>query len=259
MKTLSISIITKNRKDILRQCLDSIYEKIQGIDYEIIVVDNNSNDGTSHMIMNEYKDVVFIKNKINLGVAGGRNVIIDVYKGDYLLFLDDDTKILTTNVKEMLDFMETNQNIGIVGCGVLTPEGEIYSSARRFPKPSNIIAKKFSFLPFLNKSNLMNPYKEVFSTDKQPKKVDFVIGAFQLIKRSAQKNIGKLDNIMKFGFQDADYCARIIKAGYQVWYYPTFEIIHYKGDVSDRVFSKFVFYYLRSYPWFYMKHRDLIR
>ena len=79
MLTLSVSIITRNRRDILRRCLTSIYEKIMDIDYEVIVVDNHSSDGTVQMIMNEFTNVILIKNKANLGVAGGRNKILDIY------------------------------------------------------------------------------------------------------------------------------------------------------------------------------------
>lgn len=259
MLPLSVSIITRNRKDMLRRCLISICEKIQDIDYEIIVVDNHSTDGTNQMMMNEFAKVVLINSKTNLGVAGGRNKIIDIYKGKYLLFLDDDTEILSSNFNELIDVMEKNQNIGVVGCSIITPEGKIYPSARRFPKPTNIVARKLSFLPFLKNSSLLKPYRGFYTKDKKPIEVDFVIGAFQLVKREAQGKVGKLDEIMKFGFQDADYCARIKKANFSVWYYPAFEALHYKGVVSDRLFSKYVLYYLRSYCWLYLKHRDLMK
>jgi hypothetical protein len=257
MLTLSVSIITRNREDILKRCLFSIYNKIKDIDYEVIVVDNHSSDGTVQMIMNEFSNVILIKNKVNLGVAGGRNKILDIYQGNFLLFLDDDTEILSPNFRELIDFMK-KKDIGITGCRIITND-KIYPSARKFPKPINVIAKRLSFIPFLKKSSLLRPYREFLIEDKNPVEVDWVMGAFQLMKREAQEKVGKLDEIMKFGFEDADYCARMKKSSYTVWYYPAFEVIHYKGVVSERTFSKYTLYFLRSYFWFYLKHRDLMR
>ena len=257
---LSIGIITYNRKDLLRKCLLSVFEKIGKIASEIIIVDNNSKDGTQKMIEKEFKNkVVLITNKINKGVAGGRNQILKRYKGKYLLLIDDDTEIMSTNILEMIDYMEKNKKVGILGCKILTPDNQIYPSARRFPRPANVIAKKLSFLPLFKNSSLLTLYKQVFSQIKFPKKVDFVIGAFQSIRREVTEKIGLLDERMKFGFEDADYCARAIKAGFEVVYYPFFTIKHYKGIVSDRTFSKFLLYYVRSYLLFYLKHKDLLK
>jgi len=257
--TLSIGIITRNRKNMLKSCLFSIFENIKNIDKEIIVVDNNSNDGTTEMIKREFNEVCLIVNRVNKGVAGARNQIIKCYKGKYIMLIDDDTEILSSNISEVIDYMKKNKKIGILGCKTLTPDNQVYPSARKFPRPANIIAKKFSFLPLLKNSLLLTPYKQVSSQIKFPKKVDFVIGAFQLIRREVPEKIGILDERMKFGFQDADYCARAAKAGFDVVYYPSFKIKHYKGIISDRLLSIFSLYYVRSYLLFYLKHHDLLK
>ncbi|RLA87680.1 MAG: hypothetical protein DRG20_07245 [Deltaproteobacteria bacterium] len=257
---LSIGIITYNRKDLLRKCLLSVFEKIGKIASEIIIVDNNSKDGTQKMIEKEFKTkVVLITNKINKGVAGGRNQILKRYKGKYLLLIDDDTEIMSTNILKMIDYMKKNKKVGILGCKILTPENQVYSSARKFPRPANILARKLSALSIFKNTSLLKPYKQILPETYFPKRVDFVIGACQLIKRETQEKIGLLDERMKFGFEDADYCARAIKAGFEVVYYPFFAIKHYKGIVSDRTFSKFLLYYVRSYLLFYLKHKDLLK
>lgn len=259
MPTLSIGIITRNRKDMLRRCLESIYSEIQGISMEVVVIDNNSYDETPEMIIKDFNNVVLVANKINMGVAKGRNQIIDRYLGKYLLIIDDDTKILSSNFEDLISYMEIHKNVGVIGCRILTPEKNVYPSARTFPMPKDIILRRLTFLPFFKHQLLPECYQHALVDHQAPKVVDFVMGAFQLIKRKAQERVGMLDGIMNYGFQDADFCARMIKAGFLTVYYPKFTIIHYQGVVSERMFSKYALYYIRSYVWFCCKHRELMK
>ena len=259
MKPFSIGIITRNRKKMLRTCLASIYEKIREISMEVIVVDNNSKDGTPEMVQNEFANAQLIVNRVNKGVAKTRNQIIERYHGEYLLLIDDDIEIQSSNFRDLIVYMQNNKEVGIIGCRILTPDKQIYLSARTLPSLTNILAKRFYFLPFFNNNHLLDGYRHSLTQDTRPIVVDFVIGAFQLIRRDAQRKVGYLDGIMNYGFQDADFCARMKKSGFLTVYYPGFEIVHYKGIVSERMFSKYVFYYLRSYAWLYLKHHDLMR
>lgn len=256
---LSIGIITRNRKNMLKRCLSSVYKEIQGIDMEVIVIDNNSNDDTPDMIRTEFKDVILIENRDNMGVARGRNQIIERYLGKYLLILDDDTKILSSNFKDLILYMENDKNIGVVGCCILTPGNEVYPSARSFPRPVDIFLNRLSFLPFVKLKVLPEGYQHALKKDQSPMTVDFVMGAFQLISRFAQQTTGLLDKKMKYGFEDADFCANMIKLGFYTVYYPNFKIIHYKGTVSESMLSKYTLYFIKSYLRFYQKHRDIIK
>ncbi len=259
MITLSVGIITRNRKEMLMRCLTSVYESIKNISMEVIVTDNDSIDGTSEMINQEFSEVHLIANKVNMGVAKSRNQIIDRYRGEYLLLLDDDTEILSSNFVDLISYMEKHRNVGVIGCRILTPDKKIYPSARAFPLPRNIFAKRLSFVPSICLGKLLDGYQYAFKEDKKPSVVDFVIGAFQLIKRGAQERVGVLDRIMNYGFQDADFCARMLKCGFLTVYYPDFTIIQHKGVVSDRMAGKYLLYYIRSYTWLYWKHRTLIK
>ena len=159
MPTLTIGIITRNRKDMLRGCLASIYNEIQGIDMEVIVIDNNSLDETPEMIKKEFNDVILVENNINKGVAISRNQIIDRYLGKYLLILDDDTKILSSNFQDIISYMENHNNVGVLGCRILTSDYEVYPSARSFPRPQDVFLNRLSFLPFVKFRVLPNGYQ----------------------------------------------------------------------------------------------------
>lgn len=259
MPTLSIGIITRNRKNMLRRCLASIYNEIKGISMEVIVIDNYSLDGTPAMIKKEFNNVILVANKSNMGVARSRNQIIDRYLGKYLLILDDDTKILSSNFEDLISYMEKHANVGVLGCRILNPDHHVYPSARTLPRPRDIFLNRLSFLPFVKFSVLPNGYQNALNEDQTPRTVGFVMGAFQLINRTAQERVGMLDGIMTYGFEDADFCARMRKCGFITIFYPGFDIIHYKGIVSERTFSKYMLYFIKSYIWFYLKHRSLIR
>lgn len=264
MIDLSINISTYNNIDFLHVCLDSIFKKIVGINIEVIVVDNASTDGTAKMVSNEFPHVILLENSYNKGVAPSRNQSIKISRGRYILILDADTSILSDNFSDLLHYMDSNNDVALLGVTQLNVDKHFYPAARTFPKIKHVILRRLSFLSFIRNSKIMNAHHLFNVRPETPIHVDYVIGAFQLVNRRHMEKIGVLDEKMFYGFEDADYCARVKKSGFKVIYYPMFEIKHYVQGLTrnKRLMStrglKLLLNHFKSYIRFYIKHRDLI-
>lgn len=256
---LSITIISYNCRDLLHKCLKSIREKIkpENLYFELIIVDNHSNDGTIDMIQKAYQDLdpLLISNPANYGVSRARNQAIKSSRGRYVLLLDADTEILSLNFRGLIDYMEGNKDIGILGCRMLDRNDEFYHSARTFPGPLAVLIRRLNHYGLFKNSNILRKHLINYYNDVNPIEVDYVIGAFQLIRKKAIDKIGLLDEKMFYGFEDTDYCIRMSKNDFKVVYYPSFSIKHYVGGITKKgVFNKMLFFHIKSYLILLRKH-----
>jgi len=257
---LSLVIITWNCKDMLERCLDSILKRVGGISYEIIVIDNNSQDGTTRMLKERFLQVHLLVNPENKGVAMARNQGITIAMGRYILILDADTEIISTNMADLIEYMDEHREAGLLGCSLFSFSDELLDSARTFPHPIHVILRRLKFLGIARESEILKRHHIAYRERKKPVVVDFVEGAFQLIRRDVVEKTGLLDEEMFYGNEDADYCARVTKAGYTVVYFPSFKVRHYHSAITRRnMFSRMSYYHLMSYVRFYRKHRDIIK
>ena len=206
---LSIVILSWNCKELLLNCLNSVHGKIRGIESEIILVDNGSNDGTVQMIEGLFPNICLIKNNVNKGVARARNQAIRKSNGRYVLLLDADTEILSENMKELIHYMDRNQDVGILGCSMFNGDDEFYPAARTFPKPIDVIVRRLSHHGLFTNSDVLIKHHLSNQNAEFPMDVDYVIGAFQLVRKESIDRVGLLDEKMFYGFEDADYCARM--------------------------------------------------
>lgn len=256
MVDLSINIITWNCKAFLHRCLEGIFNKVEGINFEVIVVDNNSQDGTKEMIREKFHRVFLIENKTNRGVARARNQSIRVSNGRYILLLDADTEIVSSNFNDLISYMDRNRQVGILGCLMVDADDKLYPSARTFPKPLHIIARRLNHYGLLGDSNVLKKHYLEYHNSLNPIEVDYVIGAFQLIRKESIGDVGLLDEKMFYGFEDADYCARMKKKGLKVVFYPSFKIKHHvQGIAKKSLINKMLFYQIESYIRFYIKYK----
>ncbi len=262
---LSINICTYNNKEFLKTCLLSIYNKLHNIRFEVLVVDNGSKDGTVEMIKADFPDIILIENTSNNGVARARNQSIHYSTGRYILLLDADTEFVEGEFKAILVYMDSSPNIGLIGVRQITFDNQPYPAARTFPRVKHILLRRLAFLPSVRASQTFKNHHLLLSNLQTPMEVDYVIGAFQLVRAELLNSVGFLDEKMFYGFEDADYCARVKKAGYQVIYYPFFTIKHYvQGMTRKNFFTNpmalvLLLHHCKSYIRLYIKHRDLFR
>jgi len=252
---LSVAIITWNAKETLKTCLHSIVRHARNIEYEIIIADNGSSDGTAEMLDKSFPSLSLIRNPENIGVSRARNQLMRIAKGRYVLILDDDTELVTSKLSELTAYMDKHEMVGIAGAKLMSVDNELQLSCRTLPKPIHVLFRKLGFFKAVRNGKVLAKHQMANWEHDSVQSVQFVIGAFQMIRRSLINSIGFLDEKMFYGFEDADYCARMLRAGYDVVYYPEVVVKHYERRMTYRAFftKKAVINY-RSYLRFYLKH-----
>jgi len=222
---LSIVIVSFNTKKILKDCLESIFQnKFKG-SLEIIVVDNNSLDDSSLMVEKEFKEVILIENKKNLGFAKAVNQGIKKSKGEFVLLLNSDIIVKQDALNLIYNFVKYKNDLGVVGGRLLNKEGSIQGSCYHLPTLWRTIIKSESLLKYAPQG-------------QEPTEVESVIGAVFLIPRGIINKIGLLDERYFIYFEDLDYCRRIRNAGFKVFYLPKAEFIHLHGTSGKNIPQK---------------------
>jgi len=231
---LSIIIVNYNTRIHLRNCLNSIVENTKGVDYEIILVDNASSDGSVAMLQQEFPFVRVIENTQNLGFAKANNLGIRVSQGEYILLLNSDTIVLDGCLAEVLRFAKENKDAGIIGCKVLNPDKTLQFSCYYQP---NI----FTELCFFTKTIIKDFWDPIgyfkymkYWDHNQIRKVDCVSGCFFWLKRELIEQVGLLDETFFMYYEDSEFCRRVrLNSNYKIYYYPEAKIIHLKGKSSE--------------------------
>jgi hypothetical protein len=239
MNTLSVSIVivSFNTEDLIKQCLNSIAAntKLNKDEYEIIMIDNNSQD-SSVQIIEEFKNsnpglnLSLIKNKQNLGFARAVNQGIDSAQGENIFLLNSDTQIKPGSIQSLLEFSQKKPDSGVVGPRLVNPDGTPQPSCYNFPTLINAI-KEFWF-------GQQSTFSKYYPRTTSPTTVDALVGAAFLITKQALKQVGKLNQDYFLYYEDIDYCKRVWHQGLKVYYYPQTEIIHHHGASGKKISSK---------------------
>lgn len=249
---LSVIILTRNSIPLTETCLDSLDPLVkESEDVEVVVVDNGSQQEEISSYQSRFQHwgnrLKAFRLDRNAGVAGGRNYGISKASAtDYVLILDNDTRVTPSAIQNLIDFMEKNPDVGIAAPALTALDGTIQKSFKKFPgifeKFRNLLGAK-QHVDAGNVTEVIYPF--------------YVIGACQLIRRSAMNKIGLLDDNIFFGPEDADYCMRVREAGYKVAYLPQISIVHHWQRDSARLpFSKTSRAHIRGLLYFYKKwHR----
>jgi len=250
---LSIIILNWNGGQVLIDCLESIYARSHRFAFEVIVVDNASTDGSPDRVATEFPQVRLLRNKRNLGFAGGNNRGLEVAQGRCLLLLNNDTIVLNDALEVMLDEMEAHPEVGILGCRLLNPDASLQRSCGIFP---NLLTE---FLDQTMLHRLFPLYKMGHRTYDAPREVDWVTGACMLVRREVYEQVGGLDEGFHMFLEDVDWCMRVRRAGWQVRYTPAARIIHLKGYSSQSVLPHMLVEDQRSAYRFFRKHYGPLR
>jgi len=235
MNDLSIIIVNYNVKQFLINLVESIYKAVKSISFEIIVVDNASEDGSIETLQNKYPEVRLIANKVNVGFGAANNQALQLAKGKYLLLLNPDTIVNEDTFTKMISFFNNNNEVGIAGCKVLNPDGTLQLACRRsFPGPWTSFTKVIGLSQLFPGTKLFARYNLTYLDENKSYEVDAVSGAFMMIRREVYEKIGGFDQQFFMYGEDLDICYRAQKAGFKVYYVHSTEIIHYKGESTKR-------------------------
>lgn len=230
---VSIIIVSYNTKDLLRDCIASIKKYTGGVVYEIIIVDNNSADGSAEWIKSKIKtdkNICAIFNKENVGFGAANNQGMKKSLGRYILILNSDTIFLENTLRILIQKLNDNEKIGITSCKLLNKDSSIQPTGGYFPDILRLAlwATFLDDIPLLG--DVVGSYHPrpdgLYENETQ---LDWVTGAFMLIRRKVYEDVGGFDRDFFMYVEDVDYCARAKKRGWQVWYFPETKIIHLGG------------------------------
>jgi len=253
---LSICILTINARTYLEDCLKSLDDHPINREYEVIIVDQNSGDGTARMISESYPQIRLIKTPENQGFTRPMNLAIRAAQGRYVALLNPDTLIHAEMFNRLCGFLNDNPGAGIVGPKVLNPDGSLQAPCRRGDARPWAVISYFSGLwrVFPDKP-FFNGYLLSHLDEDQTHPVDGVSGSCMLIRREVIEEIGYLDERFFAYQEDADYCLMARQAGWQVYYYPKAQITHFGGQGGSRHQPyRSIYAWHKSYFLYYRKH-----
>ena len=256
MLDVSIVVISWNMRAMLAELLGSLVRHTKGVKYEVIVVDNFSVDGTAEMVKTSFPKFQLIRNGVNRGVAAARNQGFRVAKGRYVLTLDADMILTENSLKKLVRFMDRTPDAGICGCRLVFPDGTLQPSARRFPTPLSFLMRRLDFLGFARNSRTLRNHEMAEWDRSETRRVDYVIGACQMIRREAMEAVGELDEHIFYGPEDVDYCLRMSRKNWSVYFCSESSIIHYEQRATRKqLFSSLSLRHLQGVAYLFWKHK----
>lgn len=232
MLDLAIIIVNYNTKEFLKKCLGSILSSIDGaISYEVVVVDNNSSDGSVEENQNYNSKIKIIKNKENVGFSKANNQGIKVSKESrYVLFLNPDTIIQDWTIEEMIKFMDVHKDAGASTCRLIMPNGKIDDASHRgFPTPWNSFCYFTGLSRVFPRSRILAGYNLGWMDIDKIHEIDALAGAFMLVRREAGEQVKWWDEDYFFYGEDIDFCYMLKQRGWKIYYVPTVSVTHFKG------------------------------
>ncbi|MBW2558595.1 MAG: glycosyltransferase family 2 protein [Deltaproteobacteria bacterium] len=235
---ITIVIVNWNTRNLLRDCLESIYKTVRNITFEIIVVDNASSDDSVAMLGESFPDVRIIVNSENRGFAVANNQAFAVMEGRYALLLNTDTVLTENAVHELFAFMENHDGAAMAGGQLLNRDGSRQNSIANFPTVLTLLANT-SILEYLFPQRF--PSKRY--RHKGPLEVESVIGACMLVRKKTIDEVGMLDERYFFFFEETDWACQMHAAGWKICHVPSALIYHLQGQsIGGDVRSRIEFY-----------------
>jgi len=231
---VSFIIVNWNTKDLVLQCIDSLFQKQGNYTQEIIVVDNASRDGSSDAIKTKYPAVQLIQNSQNLGFAKANNIGIKKSTGKYLCLINSDIQVLDNTISFMINFMNNNKDVGFSGPKILWPDLKLQHSCMNYPSIRTQVCETLSLNRiFPNIAFFSGEYMTFFKHDRRIK-VDWLIGCFMMIRREVFATLGLLDELYFIYSEETDLCKRMHDAGWQIIFLPEVSAIHHNGSSSKQ-------------------------
>lgn len=244
---LSIVIVTWNARDVLLPAVESIFREVKGISYEVIVVDNDSKDGSADAVETEFPQAKVIRCPRNLGFAGGNNVGLREIQGRYAVLLNSDTITHAGAFERMVRTMDEHPEVGACGPQLLNPDGSKQNCFHNFPTLTTELVN-LSLLKML----FPVKYPSKRQDYAQPIEVDAVLGACMMVRREVLEKVGPMDDGYFFFLEETDWCARIREAGWKIVHIPDARITHLYGESTKKKMptETYIEYYRSLYRFF---------
>jgi len=210
---VSIIVVAWNVRELLQNCLRSVFQETKDIEFEVIYVDNGSADGSVDMVRKEFPPVRIIENRENQGFIRANNQAIEVAKGRYVLLLNSDTIVLQNAIAKTVRFADSQPQAAAVACRVLNPDGTLQQNCFRFYSHLNMLFSATFLSSAFPKNRIFNRKIYAGWNYDSVREVDIVVGCFSLVRMEAIKQVGMMDEDFFVYGDDADWCLRFVKAG----------------------------------------------
>jgi len=252
---LSVIIVNYNVKYFLEQCLNSVVRASEGISCEIFVVDNNSEDDSCKMVSERFPEVKLIRNSHNAGYAKACNQAMAVASGEFVLLLNPDTIVGESTFRRCIDFMRSHEEAGALGVKMIDGNGRyLKESKRALPVPLTAFFKMTGFSRLFPRSPLFSKYYMAHIDENETSEIEILTGAFMFIRKKVLEKTGFFDeNFFMYG-EDIDLSYRILKEGYNIYYFPEEKIIHFKGESARKIPVNSIIYFYKAMLVFAGKH-----
>lgn len=254
---LSIAIVSWNTRDLLQKCLSSVFENLEGIDAEVIVVDNASKDGSARMVQKQFPQVKLIEADSNLGFTKANNLAFRVATGKYFLLLNSDTVVMPKAISRMVEFMDFYPLAGAVGCRLLNGDGTLQRSCSCFPTVMTELYDALYLSKLFPKSKRFGRYAMSHWDFNSIREVDFAGGSCLMLRRKTLEDIGLLDENLFMYSEETDLCYRMRMNNWKVFFIPDARVIHYGGQSSKLDINRTSVELCRSKYKFMRKHYGL--
>ena len=247
---LSIVIVSWNTKDLLEACLRSVYQFPLDHSFEVWVVDNKSKDDSVAMVRTHFPQVELIASEDNLGFAGGNNPAIPRCQGDYVLLLNPDTEVKANALNELVAFMDNHPEAGAAGSRLLNADGTLQPSCHPIPT----LSREFWRMFYLDALIPYGAYDMTKWDMTRPHEVDVLMGASMLLRKTVLDTVGLLDEGYFMYSEEVDLCFRLQKAGWQLYWVPASQVVHYWGQSAKQVLAEMFLQLYRGKLRFFRKH-----
>lgn len=267
MLDLGIVVVSYNTRDLLRDCLHSVYASETNLAFELCVVDNASGDGSATMVAEEFPQAALIANDRNVGYPAANNQGLRAFgfreRGDtvsgsepprFALLLNSDTELPPDALTEMVGFMDHHPQAGVAGPKLVRPDGSLDLACRRsFPTPEVSFYRMTGLSRLFPDSRRFGRYNLTYLDPDQQAEVDSVVGAFMLVRREAIEDVGLMDETFFMYGEDLDWAYRMKEAGWRAYYNPAVTVLHVKkASTRQNPQAQVAFY--RAMDIFYRKH-----
>jgi len=251
---VTVSIVSYNTRDLLRECLRSIYQESKSVAFEVFVVDNDSADGSADMVEREFPAVNLIRSPENGGFARGNNSALRKAGGRYYLLLNPDTQLVNDAIGRLVAYMDAHPRVGGAGSMLLEDDRSVQTVCRRFSRIRHEIGELMPLLNRLRTDWLSRDYLPDRFDYGAEGETDYVQGACLMVRREAADEVGLLDERFFMYSEEEDWCFRLKRAGWRVMYVPDAVIVHYRGMSTRQRSTEMLIELYRSKLKFFAKN-----
>ena len=254
---VTIIIVTWNSRKDLPGCLGSIPAAARDVRYEVIVVDNQSTDGTAALVESSHPDVRLLVNRENRGFAAANNQAMRLARSRDVLLLNPDTVLQDRAIDRLVQCLDGHPEASVAGPTVLNSDGSLQRTGVTFPSTWNILAEALFLDRLLPRSGIFGRHRRLYQDPRALREVDYVQGSCLMVRAAAIETAGILDEEYFMYFEETDWCFRMKQAGGSVLLCPDAAVIHYGGEESSHYGERRLVSYHRGLLLFYLKHHSL--